>query len=109
MITYEQLKQREDIRTYIGKNYRNDISMQSAAQVMGYSEAYFCKLFKQCFHVNFSAYLNAYRVARARELLSNTRLNIREVSVACGYSDSNYFSRVFKRITGMTPSEYRVV
>ena len=98
---------REDIRTYIGKNYQNDISMQRAAQFMGYSEAYFCKLFKQCFKVNFSAWLNEFRVEKAKELLSATRLSVREVSVACGYADANYFARVFKRVTGMTPSEYR--
>ena len=82
--------------------------MQDVAKAMNYSDAYFCKLFKQCFKVNFSAYLNEYRIARARELLQNTRLNVREISVACGYSDANYFARVFKRITGMTPTEYRV-
>lgn len=99
---------REDIRTYIGKNYQNDISMQSAAQVMGYSEAYFCKLFKQCFHVNFSAYLNEYRIDKAKVMMADPRINIKDISIACGYSDSNYFARVFKRITGQTPSDYRL-
>ena len=61
-----------------------------------------------CFKVNFSAYLNEFRVEKARELLASTRLSVREVSVACGYSDANYFARVFKRVTGKTPSEYRI-
>ena len=99
---------REDIRTYIGKNYREDISMQSAAQAMGYSEAYFCKLFKQCFRVNFSAYLNEYRIEKAKAMMADPRVNIKDVGLACGYSDSNYFARVFKRITGQTPSDYRL-
>jgi len=99
---------REDIRTYIGKNYQNDISMQSAAQFMGYSEAYFCKLFKQCFRVNFSAYLNEYRVDKAKVMMADPRINIKDIGIACGYSDSNYFARVFKRITGQTPSDYRL-
>ena len=99
---------REDIRTYIGKNYQDDISMQSAAQFMGYSEAYFCKLFKQCFRVNFSAYLNEYRIDKAKVLMADPRINIKDIGIACGYSDSNYFARVFKRITGQTPSEYRL-
>ena len=99
---------REDIRTYIGKNYGEDISMQSAAQFMGYSEAYFCKLFKQCFHVNFSAYLNEYRIDKAKVMMADPRINIKDISTACGYSDSNYFARVFKRITGQTPSDYRL-
>jgi len=99
---------REDIRTYIGKNYQNDISMQSAAQFMGYSEAYFCKLFKQCFRVNFSAYLNEYRIDKAKVLMADPRISIKDIGSACGYSDSNYFARVFKRITGQTPSDYRL-
>ena len=99
---------REDIRSYIGKNYREDISMQSAAQAMGYSEAYFCKLFKQCFRVNFSAYLNEYRIEKAKAMMADPRINIKDIGMACGYSDSNYFARVFKRITGQTPSDYRL-
>lgn len=99
---------RESIRTYIESNYREDISMQSAAQAMGYSEAYFCKLFKQCFRVNFSAYLNEYRIEKAKVLMADPRINIKDIGIACGYSDSNYFARVFKRITGQTPSDYRL-
>ena len=98
---------REDIEAFIREHYTAELSMQTVAKAMNYSDAYFCKLFKQCFRVNFSVYLNEYRIARARELLQSTRLNVREVSNACGYSDSNYFTRVFKRITGKTPSEYR--
>ena len=41
-------------------------------------------------------------------MLLQTRLSIREISLACGYTDANYFARVFKRITGKTPSEYRI-
>ena len=98
---------RENIERYIREHYNTEISMQSVARAMNYSDAYFCKLFKQCFKVNFSAWLNEYRIDRAREMLQNTRLSVREVSTACGYSDANYFARVFKRITGKTPSEYR--
>lgn len=100
---------REDIESFIRDHYDTELSMQDVARAMNYSDAYFCKLFKQCFKVNFSVYLNEYRIARAKELLQSTRLNVREVSIACGYSDPNYFARVFKRITGMTPSEYRVI
>ena len=98
---------RENIECYIREHYSTEISMQSVARAMNYSDAYFCKLFKQCFKVNFSAWLNEYRIDRAREMLQNTRLSVREVSIACGYSDANYFARVFKRVTGKTPSEYR--
>ena len=98
---------REDIVAYIREHYTEELSMQDVARAMNYSDAYFCKLFKQCFKVNFSAWLNEFRVEKAKEQLTATRLSVREVSLACGYADANYFARVFKRITGMTPSEYR--
>ena len=99
---------RENIERYIRKHYTSELSMQDVARAMNYSEAYFCKLFKQCFKVNFSAWLNEFRVEKAKELLQDSRLSIRDVSLACGYTDANYFARVFKRITGKTPTEYRI-
>ena len=99
---------RERIGAYIDQNYASDLSLQSISQALNYSEAYFCKLFKQCFQVNFSAYLNDYRICKARELLGTTDLGVKDVSLACGYADSSYFARVFKRQTGMTPSDYRM-
>ena len=99
---------REDIRSYIAAHYMEELSMKNAAHAMNYSDAYFCKLFKQCFHVNFCTYLNEYRIERAREMMENPRINVKDVGLACGYTDSNYFSRVFKRVTGQTPTEYRL-
>lgn len=98
---------RDEIEVYIAAHFLEDISMQDVARVMNYSDAYFCKLFKRCFKVNFSTYLNEYRISRAKNLLTTTRSSIKEISTSCGYTDSNYFTRVFRRITGVTPSEYR--
>lgn len=97
----------EKIRRYIQKNYKRDISMQDAARMMNYSDAYFCKLFKQCFDQNFTAYLTAFRIHEARRLLREKNVSVREVSMLVGYYDANYFAKVFKRLTGMNPSEYR--
>lgn len=99
---------RRDIAAYIANHYTEELSMKNAAHAMNYSDAYFCKLFKQCFHVNFSTYLNEYRIEKARALMQNPRINIKDISIACGYSDPNYFTRVFKRLTGLTPTEYRL-
>ena len=99
---------RAEIGSFIDAHYREDISMQDAAAALRYSDAYFCKLFKQCFKVNFSAYLNEYRVNRAQQLMLDPRLNMKDIGAAVGYSDANYFTRVFKRLTGQTPSEYRM-
>ncbi len=95
------------IYSYIQENYREDISLQDVAGAMGYSDAYFCKIFKQCFNRNFTGFLTEFRVAKAKTLLGDPRENIKDVCVQAGFRDSNYFARVFKRSTGITPSEYR--
>lgn len=93
---------------YIHDRYQSDISLQDAADYMGYSEAYFCKIFKQCFDKNFTTYLTEYRIAAAKELLTDLDVSIKEICVQVGFRDSNYFTKVFKRMTGTTPSEYRI-
>ena len=98
---------RQSVEDYIKEHYTHDISVHDLAMEMNYSETYFCKLFKQCFKINFTAYLAEYRMNEAKKLLANPRINVKDVGRSCGYADSNYFTRVFKRITGYTPTEYR--
>ncbi|MBS5065223.1 MAG: response regulator [Hungatella hathewayi] len=98
----------EMITQYIRENYMYDLSMQDVARMMNYSEAYFCKLFKQCFNRNFTSYLTEYRVEEAKKMLAEPTVNVKEIGKAVGYSDSNYFAKVFKRITGQSPTEYRL-
>ena len=97
-----------NIQAFIEHNYMDDISLQTVAEAMNYSDAYFCKIFKQCFDKNFIVYLSEYRVARAKELLGDVLINVKDVSQKVGYRDSNYFAKVFKRIAGVTPTEYRM-
>lgn len=98
---------KETIDTYIKTHYMDDISMHDLACVMNYSDAHFCKLFKQCFKENFTAYLTEYRINIAKKMLEDPRWNIKDIGTASGYVDSNYFARVFKRVAGCTPTEYR--
>ena len=98
----------EIISHYIETNYMYDISMQDLARHMNYSEAYFCKLFKQCFNKNFTSYLTEYRVVEAKRMLAMPTVNVKDIGRAVGYSDSNYFAKAFKRITGQSPTEYRL-
>ena len=95
------------IQGYIEDHYKEDIALLDVAGVFGYSDVYFCKLFKQNFGKNFITYLNEFRMNKAKELLANPAINIKDVSVLAGYRDANYFTRVFKRMEGKTPSEYR--
>lgn len=98
----------ENIRQYISAHYKEDISLQSVAEEMNYSDAYFCKIFKQCFDKSFIVYLTEYRISQAKKLLSDVRINVKDVSTDVGYRDSNYFAKVFKRAVGSTPTEYRM-
>ena len=98
----------ENIRQYIDMHYKEDISLQSVAEEMNYSDAYFCKIFKQCFDKSFIGYLTEYRLERAKQLLADVRINVKDISVNVGYRDSNYFTKVFKRAMGSTPTEYRM-
>ena len=95
------------ISEYIKTHYQEDISLQDVAGHMNYSDAYFCRIFKQCFDKNFLAYLTEFRTERAKELLKDISINIKDVSYKVGYRDSNYFTKVFKRLEGVTPTEYR--
>lgn len=97
----------ETMREYIRNNYMKEISMQDAARVMNYSDAYFCKLFKQCFDQNVTSYLTNFRVNEAKKLLKDRNISVKDVGMRVGYYDSNYFAKVFKRVTGVIPSEYR--
>ncbi|MBP5325136.1 MAG: AraC family transcriptional regulator [Pseudobutyrivibrio sp.] len=97
----------KEVMNYIHEHYKEDISLQDVAEVIGYSEVYFCKLFKQNFGKSFIVYLNEYRIEKAKKLLENPLINIKDICFESGYRDANYFTRVFKRQTGMTPSEYR--
>ena len=98
----------ETIRNFIANHYKEDISLQDVAGSLNYSDAYFCKIFKQCFNKSFLVYLTEYRVERAKVLLADMSINIKDVSAEVGYRDSNYFARVFKRSEGITPTDYRL-
>lgn len=106
----EQAKetQHQKILQYLKDHYREDISIQDIAGTFGYADPYFCKIFKQYFGKSFVAYLMDYRIQEARKLLKNPEYTVSSVGKAVGYPDPNYFTKVFKRIVGETPSEYRV-
>jgi Response regulator containing CheY-like receiver domain and AraC-type DNA-binding domain len=96
------------IEEYIKTNYMYEISMHEAARAINYSEPYFCKMFKQQFGQNFTAYLTEYRINMAKKILVLPNISVKEVGSKVGYSDSSYFTRVFRKLVGVTPTEYRL-
>lgn len=96
-----------NFQVWLEHHYTEDISIEAAAESMGISPFYFSRLFRTSFDKTFLEYLTAYRVERAGQLLASTDIPVREIAPRVGYADSNYFSKVFKRQTGQTPTEYR--
>ena len=93
---------------YIEEHYMEPITVQSAADYMGFSNSHFMKFFKQNMHTTFTSYLNHYRLTIAGRLLLTTDDNILVISEKTGFNNLSYFNRLFKQYFHMTPREYRM-
>lgn len=93
-------------REYLEQHYCEDISLEDVAEQVNISPQYFSKLIKKTTGFNFIDWLSMLRVKKAKELLTNSNLTVKEVCFMVGYKDPNYFSRIFKKRIGITPSEY---
>ncbi len=92
---------------YIRDNYQKDLSLDELSRELDISPYYFSKLFKEETGSNFVEYLTGLRMNRAKEMLKDDRCSMKEICAQIGYSDPNYFSRIFKKNIGLTPTEYR--
>jgi len=91
---------------YVRRNYASSINLDRAAAEIGISPGRLSRLFVEETGKGFSRYLIGYRLGKAKEMLAKPGASIKEVSVACGYPDQNYFARLFKKVTGLTPSSF---
>ena len=96
-----------EILTYIEANYTEPLSIPALARQAGFSTEYFCRIFKEIVQKTPVEYIMARRVEHAMYLLTHTQDSITAVASASGFGDLNYFSRCFKRLSGMTAKEYR--
>ena len=97
----------EKAKEYMKENYSKDLSLDEVSKVVNISPYYFSKLFKEEDGTNFIDYLTEIRMDKAKMLLMDKNLSMKEICVAVGYADPNYFSRTFKKNVGVTPTEYR--
>lgn len=95
------------ILEYIQQHYTEELNLQNLAEKFNFSYSYLSAYFNQHACEGFSEYLNRIRIQKACEFLKDSRYSIAHVSAGVGYSDHSYFCRVFKKITGKTPSGYR--
>ena len=95
-------------KRYLEDNYmRAELSLKEVSEYSGYNEKYFCTLFKKRFEVSYSDYLNQLRVGAAKDLLEKSDMRMYEIADAVGYNNVEHFMRVFKKVTGTTPKQYR--
>lgn len=92
---------------YADKHFHQDVSIDEVAEYVGLSNSHFCVLFKKETGYTFLEYLTKQRIEWACSILKNSDTRIHIVSHMVGYQDPKYFSQVFKKLIGMTPSEYR--
>lgn len=93
---------------YINANYHKALSLQGVAKELYVSAPYLSSLLSKCLGQGFVEYLRKVRIEKARLLLADTSLRISDISASVEFSDSRYFSQVFKKTTGLTPQEYRM-
>lgn len=95
------------VREYIDEKYAEPLTRESVAQAFYISPNYLSHLFQKTGSVGFNEYLNYTRLEHAKTLLKRYDLKVKEVAHACGFIDSNYFCRLFRKNTERSPSEYR--
>ncbi|MBY0097232.1 response regulator [Mesobacillus maritimus] len=94
-------------KEFIADHFDKAITLEEVAEAVNLSPQYFSKTFKERSGCSFIDYLTELRVEHAKELIRSMQKSVKEVCFHVGYKDPNYFSRVFKKYTGVTPSDFR--
>ncbi|PKR84570.1 response regulator [Heyndrickxia camelliae] len=94
-------------KDYIMEHFHQSITLEEVAEYVGLSPFHFSKLFKGKYGMNFIDYVTNLRIEQAKEEILNTNKSLKEICFSIGYKDPNYFSRVFKKKTGVAPTAYR--
>jgi AraC-like DNA-binding protein len=94
-------------KEFIKQNHAEDLSLSQVAKAVNTSTFYFCKMFKKGTGLNFTEYVSRVRIESAKNLLLNPNLRISEIAYQVGFQSLTHFNRVFKKIVGDSPTEYR--
>lgn len=96
-----------EIARYLQQHYAEDITLQDITDRFFLSREYISRKFKQEMNENLSEYIGRIRIEKAKLLLANPYLKITQIAQMVGYQDEKYFSKVFKKLTGASPNEYK--
>ncbi len=108
--TQEYLSQKKGLNRviqYLHDNFTQDVSLDQMAEMLYVSKYHFCHLFKEETGKTLKEYVNDLRINRAVDLLSSTDMSMTGIADVCGFNDSNYFSRVFRQVMGVSPSAFK--
>ncbi len=94
-------------KEYIYEHHTEHLSLARAAKAVNMSTFYFCKMFKKATGINFTDYLSRVRIEKAKNLLLNPNLRVSEIAFEVGFQSLTHFNRVFKKLLGQSPTEYR--
>jgi len=94
-------------KEYIREHQTEDISLGQVAKAVNTSTFYFCKMFKKVTGINFTDYVSRVRIENAKNLLLNPNLRVSEIAYEVGFQSLTHFNRVFKKIIGQSPTDYR--
>ena len=106
-IDREKIALFKSVEQYITDNLKEDLDLEKVAAKFNLSSFYFSRMFKEVVGYNFSDYINTIRIGESKKLLKNQSITIKEICYNVGYSDPNYFSKVFKKYEGISPTEFK--
>ena len=106
---YQPNKKRnlQAVREYLDSHYQEKISLDRLAELFYINKFYLTRIFKEQFGVSINAYLLQVRITKAKQNLRFTDKTIEEIAAECGMNDANYFTRMFKKVEGVTPGQFR--
>jgi AraC-like DNA-binding protein len=97
----------KNVINYIENSFTEKIDLEKLSKIAGFSKGHFCRLFKRITGMSAIDYINNLRINKAFDLLKSSDLNITEIALSCGFSDSNYFSRIFKNHKKISPMQMK--
>jgi YesN/AraC family two-component response regulator len=106
-VTPSQYHKIQQAVRFINDNYRTDICLDVVAGEAGMSPAHFSRIFKKVMGLPYQDYLNGRKITKAKNLLRTSAQSVTEIAISLGFADPTGFGRIFKKLTGHTPSAYR--
>lgn len=97
----------EMVKNYIYKNYGDDLSLEKLAEYVYMTPSYLSSIFKKATNMGINNFIKNYRMEKARDMLENTNIRIKDIGNMVGYSNTSYFCQSFREFYGLTPEKYR--